>query len=202
MSPLYTEGMLLSGSQLLDTPIMGLQTGKELARTSSAVINPHNLTIIAYGLTGSHLDHDPSYLRIADIREMGSLGMIVDSSDEFIEPEDIITDKDIYELNFTLEGKQVIDEQKKKIGKVSDYVVDIDSFVIQQLVVKKPLLQSLNDDELLIHRKQIIEVNDTTIIIKSSRIKGKAEAVTNRHYVNPFRQPAPQPETAHIDSKN
>lgn len=194
--------MLLSGSQLIDTPIMGLQTGKELARTSNAIVNPHNLVIIAYRIAGPHLDHDPSYLRTVDIREMGGLGMIIDSSDEFLEPDDIVTDKTIYELSYNLEGKQVIDDHKKKIGKVSDYVVDIDSFVIQQLVVRKPLLKSFNDDELLVNRGQIVEVNDTSIIIKSGRVEDKAQSGAGRRYVNPFRQTAPQPETARIDSKD
>lgn len=187
--------MLLPGSQLIGTPVMSLQTGKELAQASEAVINPHNLTVIAYKVEGQHLDHDPSYLRIADMRELGSLGMIVDSSDEFIEPEDIISDKSIYDLGFTLEGKHVIDDRKKKIGKVTDYVVDVDSFVIQQLNVKRPLLQSFTNDELLVHRGQIVEVNDTTIIIKSGKVKNRVKVEASKHFVNPFRQSSPQPET-------
>lgn len=186
--------MLLSDSQLIDTPIMGLQTGKELARTSVAIINPHNLSIIAYRISGPHIDHDPSYLRIADIREIGSLGMIIDSSDEFIEPDDIVSDLEIYEIEYTLEGKKVIDENHKKIGKTSGYVVDIDSFVIQQLVVKRPFLKSFHDDELLIHRGQIVEVTDTTIIIRSGNTKAKSRISESRHYVNPFRHTKAQPE--------
>jgi uncharacterized protein YrrD len=193
--------MLLTGSQLIDMPVMGLQTGKELARTHVGVINPHNLSIIAYLVVGQHLDHDPSFLRVADIREMGSLGMIIDSSDEFVEPDDIITQKDIYELEYVLDGKQVIDDHKKKVGKVSDYVVDIDSFVIQQLVVRRPLLKSLKDDELLVHRGQIVEVNDTTIIIKSGAVKVEPEK-ENRQFANPFRQSVPQAEAARIDAKD
>jgi uncharacterized protein YrrD len=194
--------MLLTSSQLIDTPIMGLQTGKELARTKVAIVNPHNLSVIAYRVTGQHLDHDPSFLRAADIREMGSLGMIIDSSDEFVEPDDIINQKDIYELEYELEGKQVIDDHKKKIGKVIDYVIDIDSFVIQQLVVKRPLLKSFGDDELLVHRGQIVEVNDNFIVVKSGAIKEKVETVSSRHYVNPFRQGSPQPETVQSNTKD
>jgi sporulation protein YlmC with PRC-barrel domain len=194
--------MLLTGTQLIDMPIMGLQTGKELARTSVAVVNPHNLSVIGYRVAGQHLDNDPSYLRTADIREMGSLGIIVDSSDEFVEPDDIITQKDIYELAYELEGKQVIDDHKKKVGKVADYVIDIDSFVIQQLVVKRPLLKSFNDDELLVHRGQIVEVNDDSIIIKSGAVKEKVEVVAGHRYVNPFRQGSPQTESAHSDTQD
>ena len=195
--------MLISGSELLDTQVMSLQTGKELARTHAAIINPHNLSIIAYLLVGEHLDSDPSYLRVADIREVGGLGIIVDSSDEFIETDDIITDEAIYELDFTLLDKHVLDDRRKKLGKVSDYTVDVDSFVIQQLTVKRPFLKSFTDDELLINRRQIVEVTDSAIVIKSGKIK--AEKITqgmSRHYANPFRQTNPQPEVANSDSND
>lgn len=187
--------MLISGSQLIDTPVMSLQTGKELAQTHTAIINPHNLTIIAYLVEGKHLDYDPSYLRVADVREISNIGMIIDSSDEFVGNDDIVTEKSIYDMEFELLGKQVVDEHKKKVGKVNDYVIDIDSFVIQQLVVKKPLLQSFGDDELLVHRGQIVEVTDDLIIIKSGKLKKAIKANNSKHYVNPFRQPATQPES-------
>lgn len=193
--------MLLTGSQLLGTSVMSLQTGKELAKTSKAIINPHNLSVIAYLVEGQHLDHSPSYIRIADVRELGHLGMIVDSSDEFVEPDDIIADKNIYDLEFTLEGKNVIEDNGTKIGKVTDYVLDVDSFVVQQLNVKKPFFKSFNDDEVLVHRGQIVEVNDTTIIIKSGKVKSKSPLTASRNYVNPFRQSAPQPETASSDTQ-
>jgi uncharacterized protein YrrD len=193
--------MLISGSQLIGTPVMSLQTGKELAKTSIAVINPHNLSIVAYRIAGQHLDHDPSYLRAVDIREIGALGMIVDSSDEFVEPDDIITEKKVYDLEFELTGKHVVDDHNNKVGKVTDYVIEIDSFVIQQLVVKRPLLKSFSDDELLVHRGQIVEVTDDTIIIKSGKVKDKAAVKESKHYVNPFRQATPQPETANSDSE-
>lgn len=189
--------MLISEMQLVDTPIMSLQTGKELARTSSAIINPRNLSIIAYRVYGPLLTKDPSYLRVADIRELGGLGFIVDSNDEFLESEDIINHKDIYEMDFKLNGKHVVDDTKQKIGKVSDYIIDIDSFIIEQIIVKRPLLKSLSEDELIVHRSQIIEVTDDLIIIRSNKIKSSMKAKTSRHYVNPFRSTTPQPEAIH-----
>lgn len=192
--------MLLSGTQLIGTPVMSLQTGKELAVTSVAVLNPHNLSILAYRIAGPHLDHDPSYLRTADIRELGGLGMIVDSSDEFIEPDDIISDKKIYDMEFELVGKQVFDDRRTKIGKVTDYIVDVESFVVMQLVVKRPLLKSFNDDELIVHRSQIVEITDEKIVIKSGKVKKMAATRESRHYVNPFRQTTPQPEAVHIET--
>jgi len=189
--------MLLTGSQLIGTPIMSLQTGAELAKTKEAIINPADLKIVAYEVEGSNLDQEPSLLLVSDIREFGDIGMIIDSSDEFVGSDDVIKLKPLYALRFSVLNKQVVDEHHKKIGKVDDYTVDIDSFVIQQLNVRRPLLKSLNDTEFLVHRSQIVEINDDEIIIKSGEHKQPAKVVEkSRHYANPFRQtPAPQPET-------
>lgn len=188
--------MLLTGSQLLHTPVMSLQTGTELAKTKEAIINPADLKIVAYEVEGPNLDQDPSLLLMSDVREFGDIGMIVDSSDEFVGSEDVIKLKPLYALHFTVVNKPVVDEHHKKIGKVEDYTVDVDSFVIQQLAVRRPLLQSLNDTELLVHRSQIVEINDDEIVIKSGELK-QPEVVPQegRHYVNPFRQTSPQPES-------
>lgn len=196
--------MLLNGSDIIGTPVMSLQTGGELARTSEAIINPHDLSIIAYAVTGPFLDNDDSLLRIEDIREFGSIGIIVDSSDEFIQPSDIIRQADIYALKFQLIDKPVYTTKREKVGKVIEYTVDSESFVIQQLTVKRPLLKSLNDPELLVHRSQLVEVTDEAIIIKDAKIKKEARVpIGAKTYTNPFRQSgntAPVPETSSSQS--
>jgi sporulation protein YlmC with PRC-barrel domain len=145
------------------------------------------------------LDQSPTLLRIADIREIGGLGMIIDSVDELIAPSDVITIQKIYEYQFELVGKSVVDERKHKVGKVVGYTVEAGDFVIQQLRVHRPLLRSFGDTELLIHRSQIIKVTDDTIIVKSATVSHKVEETVvpiTRAYDNPFRKaPQPSPET-------
>ena len=190
--------MLISGTQLIDMPVMSLQTGKELARTHAAIINPHNLTILAYLVTGNTLDYDPSYLRIADVREVGNIGMIIDNSDEFISTDDIVSDKHIYDMEYDLHNKQVVDRHEKKVGKVNDYIIDLDSFVIQQLSVRRPLLQSFKDNELLVNRSQIVEIMDDYVIIESAKNKNPTKEKRGRNYANLFQQSSPQPESIKI----
>lgn len=196
--------MLVTGSELVSMPIMSLQTGTLLATAQDAIIDPNDLSIKAYEVEGPNLDTRPSLLLIEDIRELSTLGMIVNSSDEFVSPEDIIKIEPLYEMKYDVLHKHVIDQDRHKIGKVTDYTIDIDSFTIQQLNVKRPLLKSLNEAELLIHRSQIVEINDTQIIVKSTKrsstlahhTKGKLK------YTNPFRQNAPQTGIAKAESDN
>lgn len=192
--------MLLLGSRLAHTPIMSLQTGGRLAHTEKAIIDPANLKILAYEVVGPLLTETPAFIRTADIREYGRLGMIIDSTDELVGLSDVIHIKKIHDLNFSLIGMQVIDDHKHKLGKVDDYTLDTDSYVIQQLNVRRGFLKSLNDTGLLINRSQIVEINNSTIVVKSPT-KKSAEPVMQAmrgEFVNPFRAPqsVPGPEAS------
>ncbi|NCU37779.1 hypothetical protein EOL96_01805 [Candidatus Saccharibacteria bacterium] len=194
--------MLILGSSLLNIPVLSLQTGAELARTSDFVIDPSNLRITAFLLDGPLLPHKAiSLLRIADIREMSDIGIIVDSSEEFIEPEDVIKVNDVYLLHFQLINMLVTDEKNNRLGKVTDFTVDTTSFITQQLTVRRPLLHSLNDTELIIHRSQIIEINNKSIVVHSeaSAPEPELQEVVGS-YVNPFRKNNPAHEPTSTDS--
>lgn len=191
--------MLVLGSQLVGTPIMGLQTGVELARTADPLIDPANLKIVAYTVEGALLDEHPSFIRIADVREFGDIGMIIDSSDEFIGLGDVIKIEELHRLNFKLIGMNVVDEHKHKLGKVEDYSLDSSSFVIQQLTVKQGVIKGLTSTGLLIHRSQIIAINNKTIVVRSGvKPPEPVMQAERRTYVNPFRGASPQPENSDI----
>lgn len=175
---------------------MSLQTGGELARTKMAIVDPANLTIVAYELTGPLLNANPTLLRIADVRELSNLGMIVDSDDEFVTEHDVVKLDSIYSQGFRLLEMPVTDEKRHKLGKVTDYTLETGNFTIQQLTVRRPLLKSFNDTELLVHRSQIIEINDKSIVVHSEAKAPEPE----RHevvgsYINPFRKTDAAPES-------
>jgi len=185
--------MLLLGSKLLKTPIMGLQTGTQLAVIKSPIIDPSNLKIVAYEIDGPLLVDKPSFLRIADVRELSDVGMIIDSSDEFINITDVIAIEKIYKLGFKLIDLNVIDESKRKLGKVDNYTIETNDFVIQQLNVSRGIIKSLSETELLIHRSQIVEINDNAIIVKTTAKKLESIVKSDKlTYMNPFRSTTPQ----------
>lgn len=188
--------MLVLGSRLHGTPVMSLQTGGRLARVAQPLIDPRNLKITAYSLEGPALEEHPSFLLTDDIREMSGMGMIVDSSDEFIGLDDVIKIKQLHDLGFSLIGMNVVDDHKHKLGKVEDYTVETGSFVIQQLNVKRGILRAIADTGQLVHRSQIKEITDRTIIVKSTakKLLDPVKEAVRHEYVNPFRSPSPTPE--------
>lgn len=190
----YTITMLLFGSRLINTPVMGLQTGMKLAETEQPLIDPANLKVVAYTVKGPLLNEHPTLIRMADVRELSDIGMIIDSNDEFIGLSDVIKIHELYELGFELIGMSVIDETRRKLGKVDDYSLDSSSFIIQQLHIKPGMLHSLTETGLLIHRSQIVEINDTHIIVRTTAKKVEPIMESTRQaFVNPFRT-SQQPE--------
>jgi uncharacterized protein YrrD len=189
--------MLILGSQLIGTPVLGLQTGVRLAAITDPLIDPSTLKVLAYKLEGPLLTENPSYILTNDVRELSSIGMIVDSSDEFISLHDVIKVEELYKLGFKLIGMNVIDQHKRKLGKVDDYSVESSSFIVEQLNIKKGVLKALIDTSLLIHRSQIVEINDRHIVVRTAAIKVQAAVQTeSRNYVNPFRSASPQAENS------
>ncbi|MEO5949527.1 MAG: hypothetical protein ABIP74_03915 [Candidatus Saccharimonas sp.] len=188
--------MMLLGSTLINAPVMSLQTGSELARTKNAVIDPANLAVIAYELIGGRLTSHPTLLRMADVRELSDLGFIVDSDDEFVTEHDVVKLDEIYHMGFEPINMLVTDEKQKKLGHIIDYTLDTSGFFIQQLTVRRPFLRSLNDTELLIHRTQIIEINDKAIVVHSeAKIPEPERHEVVSSYINPFRKPESAPES-------
>ncbi len=180
--------MLIAGNRLLNTPVLGLQTGGELARTKHAIIDPANLKIHAYELQGTLLGSGPTLLRIADVREISDIGLIVDSSDEFVGVEDVIKLGELYNLHFNLLGMNVVDVKGSKLGKVNGYTVNTTDFLVHQLSVKRPLFKSFSDTELLIHRSQITEINNQAIVVHSeAEVPEPLMNSVRSSYVNPFR---------------
>jgi hypothetical protein len=83
----------------------------------------------------------------------------------------------------------VTDEKRRKLGHIIDYTLDTDGFFVQQLTVRRPFLRSLNDTELLIHRSQIIEINDKAIVVHSeAKIPEPERSEVVSSYINPFRK--------------
>jgi uncharacterized protein YrrD len=188
--------MLVLGSTLLEVPIMSLQTGGKLAVTKRPIIDPSNLKIIAYEIDGTLLVENPSFVRTDDVREYGKIGMIIDSNDELIGLDDVISIKNIYSLEFNLVGMPVIDDHGKNLGKVNNYSIETGNFVIQQLNVQRGFLKGITDTGLLINRSQIVEINDNAIIVKAPSIRETTPVMQaiRGEFSNPFRNSKPQTE--------
>jgi len=193
--------MLLWREKIENVPIMSLQTGAQLGTASEPIVDPHTLKIIAFYCTGKLIEARPAILHTDDIREFGQMGFIINDSDDIMPVEDLVRLQDVINLHFELIGKAVIDTNKRKVGKVGNYIIESNSFNIMKLGVKRPLLQAIGDTEAIIDRRQIVEVTDKEIIVEAPTIKAEAGAKNSLETVkfqNPFRT---NPQAEHIQEQ-
>ena len=189
--------MLINDTRLTNLSVLSLHIGGKIGVAKRPIINPSNLHIVAYEV---FTPNDPSiskYLLVSDIREFGSLGLIIDAGDELVLAGDVIRLDELLAVNFQLIGITVRDEDGKKLGKVSGYTLDTLQYSIQQLTVRQGLLKGISDTAgLLVHRSQIVEVNNTTIIVKSTKQQNALPDMeaTRAAFVNPFRSAGQSPQ--------
>lgn len=184
--------MLVYASRLIGTPVLSVQAGGRIAVIAEPIVDPDNLRIIAFKLAGPLIaKSNANILDVKSIREYSNYGIVIDDIDELIEKDDVVKISDVLRLNFALNGLKVETKKGSKLGKIEDYTLTSEDFVVQQLIVKRPIIKSFIDPELTVPRKEIIEITDYKIIVKDEEktIKIKAEKeefVPN--FVNPFRK--------------
>ena len=195
--------MLVSHNRLLNCPVLSVHVAGEIAVTTEPVIDPDKLRIVAFRVDGPlvGVEENGDILRVQDIREYSSLGMVVDSISEFVSAGDVVALDKVLEINFELPGLKVETKKGTRLGKVSGYTVNTENYAIQQLTVQRPMLKSFTDPELIVGRSEVIEVTDDKIIVKDEEAKIRENAMRKDfipNFVNPFREP----QIASLDSQS
>ncbi len=185
--------MLVLNQRLLSLPIVGIQTGARLGNISSAIIDPRQLRVVAFYCEGPLIKSNSAILHSEDIREVSQLGLIIDSADDIMMADDLVRLKEILDFRFQLEGKLVVEENGRKIGKVVSYSVEVSTFYIIKLHVRPGILAALGTSEKIIDRSQITEITPQSIIVKPAVVTQKEPEVAKPVSVdNPFRKTATQ----------
>lgn len=185
--------MLLPIERIVGSPVLSLQTGAGLARVSSPIIDPRNLTIAALYVTGPRLSDPVSVIHPEDIREVSDIGLIVDDDSSLMSLDGLVRLKEIIDFGFELQGIRVETEQGKVLGKVHNYSINPDDFSVQQLYTKPTLFRSITSTHLIIRRSQIRSINNSRIVVESPTIKERSaeKPVQTPAFVNPFRSAPP-----------
>lgn len=190
--------MLVLSEHLIGVPIMSLHTGTELGKTARPIIDPSQLHIQAFYCEGPQINFEPALLHTSDVRELSNIGIIVDSADDIMPPDDLVRLQPLMDLNFRLEDKLVVEENGRKLGRVVNYIVESESFYILKLHIKPGFFQSFMVTELIIDRHQIINITDDKIVVKQATVKEDlARSLPHQASQNPFRRP--QTEASHAE---
>jgi uncharacterized protein YrrD len=166
--------MLMSSSVILNAPIISLRNGQKLGTTLGLIINPNNLKIEALSCNVSGVK-ETLYLLNNDIRDLSLKGILINDFEDLSEAHDLVRINDLIKLNFSLLNKTVCTVSKTKVGKVKDFAADNKSLFIQKLYVNQPIYKNLSGGQLVVDRKQIVDVTNSKVIINDLVITQKVE---------------------------
>jgi sporulation protein YlmC with PRC-barrel domain len=155
---------------LINRPVLSLRINRQVATTLSAIINPDNLKIEGFYCQDNQT-RKQLILVSQDIRDVLSQGLVVNDQDVLSEPGDLVRLEKLLQLNFQLIGKAVETTSKQKIGKVSDYAVEVQTLYIQKLYVSQSVFRSFSGGNLGVDRSQIVEITDKRIVINDLEAK-------------------------------
>jgi sporulation protein YlmC with PRC-barrel domain len=170
--------MLQLSAGIINKQILSLRTSTPIATVMAPIFNPNNLKI--EGLyCQDRFNKKELVLLFQDIRDQLPQGFVVNDHDVLVEPSELVRLKEILELDFELIGKPVETVSKHKVGKVSDYAVEMETFYIQKLYVSQSIFKSFAGGSLSVDRSQVQEITPRRIIISElERTAGATAAVT------------------------
>ncbi|CAN5412821.1 hypothetical protein BH09PAT4_BH09PAT4_01950 [soil metagenome] len=166
--------MLQLSNFFVNRSVLSLRAGGPVATVTVPIINPDNLKIEGFYCNTSQ--NKQLVLLCQDIREFLPDGFVIDDVERLAEPGDLVRLKNVLDLNFELIGKQVQTVDKQKVGKVSDYAVDVSSMYIQKIYSTQSIFKSFTGGSLSIDRTQIHEITPKRVIITDLHAKSAVPA--------------------------
>lgn len=156
--------MLRLSETLIGKPIMSLRTGQPVATVTGVIINPNNLKIEGFYCV-DRFDRHELVLLYQDIRDVIAQGFVVNDHDVLAQPEDLVRLKKLMRLGFDLKGMRVVTVGGARLGKVSDYAIEVETMYIQKFYVTQGFMKGLTGGNLGIDRSQIHEITNTKVIV-------------------------------------
>lgn len=169
--------MLKLSESFIGVNILSLRTGRPVATTTSAIINPNNLKIEGW-YVADRFHKNPLVLLGSDVRDLLPEGIVINDHEVLSPPEELVRLQPVLELDFELIGKPVTTSSGKNLGKTSDYAVDSSSLFVKKLYAAQPLVKSFSGGALSIDRTQIVEITTRRIIVDDLLQKVTAKAVS------------------------
>jgi sporulation protein YlmC with PRC-barrel domain len=134
------------------------------------LIDSSNLEVAAYScLVAGH--PTPLFLPVRDIREHAQDCLIIDAEEELTEPDELVRLQPLLKQGFTPIGKVAVTDLGRRVGRVENFTVNLDTNRIQKLYIKQSILQSWLGSSLIVDRTQILDVSAKQIIIRDTTTK-------------------------------
>ena len=155
--------------QLIGLTVASVQSGLPCGKIESLIVSPEKLTVELLCI----LDQGGiAYLLPSDIRFIADDRVIIDAEHKLSEADDLLRHQEAIKNAFSPIGCSVVTESRKKLGKVSEYSLDNQSWAAVKLYVSPGLFGNPLQEELMVDRHDVVDVMSNKIVIRD--LHGKA----------------------------
>jgi sporulation protein YlmC with PRC-barrel domain len=158
--------MLILASDLKQKTIFSLETGEVVATVNEPIIDPNSLKVVAFKLNVLD-DPIPRVVFTDDIRESDLESFSVDGYKNLVELDShLVRLQKIIALNFDIFELKVEDSGGKKLGDITDYVVNDSNFELNRFYYRtKDIKGRLLNQNKFFARASINKLSNKRIII-------------------------------------
>lgn len=162
--------MQRSNSALVGQALYSVHTAGKIGLIRKLILRQQDLKVELLEIVA----FDPTsvrYLLPSDIRFDDGKKIIIDSHESLSEPNELLRHQEILNHPFSLLGCRVVTQSGKRLGKVKDFSVDMQHFVVSKLNVVAPIWMLPFNSKFLIDRSDIVDIEKSKIVVKDAAVK-------------------------------
>ena len=169
--------MFIQIKNLLNQPVLALETKSKIGTTSNIVVNPENGLLVAFIVKAGFLGTQ-KLLSYKDIREIRADCLIVDNEDRLVELKELPRVANLIKKKISILNCNVKTQKGEWIGKIEDLLVDSISYKILKYYVQGFVFDfhfpffCFKEDR-IIPCDKIIAIKPKVVIIKEKSAKGE-----------------------------
>lgn len=117
--------MTILASKLINLPVAAVQQSRKVGKIASILVYPDGANWIGLELKHLPLAHS-KVLSSSDVKSIDDEVVLIENEDLLIEPDEILRAREIADHNYNLIGLPVVSQDGTKIGKITDYLINVD----------------------------------------------------------------------------
>lgn len=170
--------MLKLLTSIAGLPVVAQREGQTIGHLAEAVFAPDKGVIIAYRVKGTSKQ---SYLSTVDILAYLDEAIVVADAEVLASDDDLVQVKRLGADKIKLLGLRVETDQSKRLGRVTDCLLETSSHLLAKVYIGRPFWQRPFSSDLIIPREQIVHITPRLMVVRYD-VEAKA--------------PEPEPEIA------
>ncbi|OGD57184.1 hypothetical protein A2V71_02065 [Candidatus Berkelbacteria bacterium RBG_13_40_8] len=154
--------MFIEAKKLMGMPVAAMDTQSKIGEIREIIVDPENGRLLGFLIKEGGIFSSNKVLSAVDIREWDPNGIVTESVENLVPPQEIIRINDILKQKIFLIGMPAKTESGKSLGNVEDLLIDADASCVAKYYLKDLLGNSrvLTADKVVKIDKQVTFADD------------------------------------------